>query len=144
MTGGDLVRSHDHYSKDAGPSNRRLEVDQNAIGLMHPLSALVESAKRCVYRRSRRNMEIRAMRRYRVTFFKNLLSSDGHPFKCLQRVIEVRRARSIDRAVQAAERRYERLHRVPNWKLHADIIELEIDDRKLDHEPIHAAPSCIM
>jgi hypothetical protein len=24
------------------------------------------------------------MSRYRVTFFKNLLSSDGHPFKCIQ------------------------------------------------------------
>jgi hypothetical protein len=27
---------------------------------------------------------------YRVTFFKNLLSSDGHPFKCIQRAIDIR------------------------------------------------------
>jgi hypothetical protein len=30
------------------------------------------------------------MIRYRVTFFKNLLSSDGHPFKCIQRAIDIR------------------------------------------------------
>jgi hypothetical protein len=29
------------------------------------------------------------MSRYHVSFFKNLLSSDGHPFKCLQRRIDV-------------------------------------------------------
>jgi hypothetical protein len=52
---------------------------------------------------------------YRVTFFKNLLSSDGHPFKCVQRVFEVRRARSADRALEAAELRYERLHRGHDW-----------------------------
>jgi hypothetical protein len=40
---------------------------------------------------------------YRVTFFKNLLSSDGHPFKCVQQVVDVRHARSADRAVEAAE-----------------------------------------
>ena len=49
---------------------------------------------------------------YRVIFFKNLLSSDGHPFKCIQRAIDIRHAKNADRAVEAAELRYERLHRV--------------------------------
>jgi hypothetical protein len=65
------------------------------------------------------------MPRYRVSFFKNLLSSDGHPLRCLQRTIEIRGARTADRAAMAAERRYERLTGVPDWKLRADLIEME-------------------
>lgn len=68
---------------------------------------------------------------YRVTFFKNLLSSDGHPFKCVQRVIDIRHARSADRAVEAAELRYERLHCVHDWTLFADLLELEVDGKKV-------------
>src|SRR5436190_6967567 len=34
---------------------------------------------------------------YRVAFFKHLLSSDGHPFKCLQHTVEVRRAKNAER-----------------------------------------------
>jgi hypothetical protein len=65
------------------------------------------------------------MTRYRVTFFKHLLSSDGHPFKYLQHTIEIRRAKNADRAIKAAERRYERLCQVPDWRLHADMFELQ-------------------
>ena len=49
------------------------------------------------------------MSRYLVTFFKHLLSSDGHIFKSPQQSFEIRHAKSLERAVQAAERRYERL-----------------------------------
>jgi hypothetical protein len=42
---------------------------------------------------------------YRVSFFKNLLSTDGHQFRCLQQSIVIRRARSVERAVEAAKRR---------------------------------------
>jgi hypothetical protein len=62
---------------------------------------------------------------YRVSFFKDLLSSDGHLFKCQQLSIAIRSARSADRAVTAAERRFERQHRVRCWKDHADYYELE-------------------
>ena len=72
---------------------------------------------------------------YRVTFFKNLLSSDGHPFKCIQRAIDIRHARDADRAVEAAELRYERLHRVHDWTLYADFLELEVDGKKVDYCP---------
>jgi len=72
---------------------------------------------------------------YRVTFFKNLLSSDGHPFKCIQGVVNVRHARNADRAVEAAELRYGRLHRVHDWTLYADFLELEADGKKVDRCP---------
>ena len=62
---------------------------------------------------------------YRVSFFKHLLSSDGHPFRCLQQTVEVRRARCPGRAIKAAKRRYERLCQVPDWRLHADTVELQ-------------------
>ena len=65
------------------------------------------------------------MNQYRVTFFKHLLSSDGHPFKCAQRTIDIQYAKSADRAIAAAERRYERLHHVGHWRLRADCFELE-------------------
>jgi hypothetical protein len=67
------------------------------------------------------------MCRYRVSFFRKLLSSDGHESKCLQQNIVIRRAKSIERAVEAAKRRYERLCQVADWRLYADGLELEID-----------------
>ena len=62
---------------------------------------------------------------YRVSFFKTLLSSDGHRFKCLQETIDIRSAEDVDRAVEAAKRDFERVRRVPDWTLHADAFELQ-------------------
>jgi hypothetical protein len=42
-----------------------------------------------------------------VIFFKSLLGIDGHPDKCLQQSIVIRRARSAERAAEAAKRRFE-------------------------------------
>jgi hypothetical protein len=70
---------------------------------------------------------------YRVSFFKDLLSSDGHQFRCLQRSIVIRRARSIERAVEAAKRRFERQCHVVDWRLHADGVELEISQGSRVH-----------
>ena len=67
------------------------------------------------------------MCRSRVIFFKSLLGVDGHSGKCLQQSIVVRRARSAERAVEAAKRPYERRCRVADWRLHADGFEMEID-----------------
>lgn len=61
---------------------------------------------------------------YRVSFFKNLLSSDGHPFKVVQRVLEVDDCRNAEEAISAAQRRFAALERVPNWTLHADCTEV--------------------
>ena len=47
------------------------------------------------------------MSRYRVSFFKNLLSIDGHNHRCLQQSIVIRRAKSAERAIEAAKRLFE-------------------------------------
>ncbi len=67
------------------------------------------------------------MCRYRVSFFKNMLSIDGRTNRCLQQSIVIRRARSVERAVEAAKRRYERRCEVADWWLYADDVELEIE-----------------
>ena len=65
------------------------------------------------------------MTSYRVTFFKNLANSNGRQFKCPQSTIEIQRARSPERALRAAERRFERSKKIGNWTLYADIAEME-------------------
>jgi hypothetical protein len=65
------------------------------------------------------------MTSYRVTFYKNLVNSNGHEFKCQQGSIDIRRARSDKRALQAAQRRYERAKKIGDWTLYADVAELD-------------------
>jgi hypothetical protein len=65
------------------------------------------------------------MQKYRITFFKDLLSSDGHQFRCPQRTIEIRRSKTDDRAIAAAKRRYQRLTKMCDWKCRADWFEVE-------------------
>jgi hypothetical protein len=72
---------------------------------------------------------------YRATFFKDLLSSQGHQFKCPQGSVEIRRGRSVDRAVQAAEHWFARRRLSADWKLDADYFELEADGRRVDYCP---------
>jgi hypothetical protein len=50
------------------------------------------------------------MSAYQVSFFKNLLSSDGHPFKCLQRRIDIGDAETAAQAAESASRAFEALH----------------------------------
>ena len=83
---------------------------------------------------------VRVMNRYLVTFFKNVSSSDGHIFKCPQQRIEIRHAKSADRAIQAAERRYERLCKLADWTLHADTREVEVDGDKVGHQEAATKP----
>jgi hypothetical protein len=66
---------------------------------------------------------------YYVSFFKNLLSSDGHRFKCLQQQICVPESESATQAAESASRQFEKLHGFRDWKLHADSIEVESADR---------------
>jgi hypothetical protein len=70
---------------------------------------------------------------YRVSFFKNLVSTDGHQFRCLQQSIVIRRTKSVERALEAAKRRFERHCHVIDWRLHADGAELEMDQRSRVH-----------
>jgi hypothetical protein len=61
-------------------------------------------------------------RAYRVSFSKDLLSSDGHPFRCLQDTIQVV-AKSTEEATQAAQKQFEDRRRLGKWQLHADYVE---------------------
>jgi hypothetical protein len=60
------------------------------------------------------------MARYRVRFMKKLCDDSGHSHDCVEGIIYVRRAKSRDRAVRAAQRRFERLKRISRWQLYAD------------------------
>ena len=70
------------------------------------------------------------MPRYRVRFIKNLCDDTGHQYKCVEGVVDIRRARDRERAVQAAQRRFERMKRIPRWTLYADTFELDVDERE--------------
>ena len=52
---------------------------------------------------------------YRVTFFKNLVNSSGHCVKCPQATISVEHAKSIERALTAGKRRFERTKGIQDW-----------------------------
>ena len=57
------------------------------------------------------------MTNYRVSFYKDLLNSDGHSFKCLQRQVDVQ-SDGLSQAVALAERL------VDNGRLNADCVEV--------------------
>ena len=57
------------------------------------------------------------MNSYRVSFYKDLLNSDGHSFKCLQRQIDVR-SDGPSQALVLAERL------IDNDRLNADCVEV--------------------
>ena len=73
----------------------------------------------------------------RVSFFKDLVSSDGHPSSCLQQSIEISGAENVTSAVEEAKRHYEQLRRVPIWSLCADRLELESEGKRTSYRPIH-------
>ena len=66
------------------------------------------------------------MASYCVTSFKNLVNSNGHQFKCPQGSIDIRRARSDKRALRAAQLRFQRVKKISNWTLYADVVELDV------------------
>jgi hypothetical protein len=57
------------------------------------------------------------MNSYRVSFYKDLLNSDGHSFKCLQRQVDVQ-SEGLSHALVLAERL------VNNERLNADCVEV--------------------
>lgn len=69
------------------------------------------------------------MNRYRGSFYKRLLGSDGHFFECVQGALDTRQTKSSDSTVAAAEGRYECGHRVPGRRLHARGSGLESSER---------------
>ncbi|MBA4033232.1 MAG: hypothetical protein C0480_01310 [Bradyrhizobium sp.] len=78
------------------------------------------------------------MNSYRVSFYKDLLNSDGHSFKCLQREVDVQ-SDGPSQALVLAERL------VDNERLNADCVEvihLADDHRELASAPNHSSPPC--
>ncbi len=73
------------------------------------------------------------MNTYRVSFYKDLLNSDGHSFKCLQRQIDVQ-SEGPSQALVLAERL------VDNERMNADCVEVM---HLGDHPgPEHSAAPC--
>ena len=70
--------------------------------------------------------------RYRVSFYKDLLNSDGHSFKCLQRQIDVQ-SDGPSHALVLAE------HQIDNARLDADCVE--VTHLPSDHHAPEHAPS---
>jgi hypothetical protein len=68
------------------------------------------------------------MQGFRIKFLNRLLSSDGHAFECVQRAIPIRLAKDRDRAIRAAQRRFEKAEHISNWRLHAQSFEVEEAD----------------
>jgi hypothetical protein len=78
------------------------------------------------------------MNSYRVSFYKDLLNSDGHSFKCLQRQVDVQ-SDGPSQALVLAERL------VDNERLNADCVEvihLADDHRGLANPSNHSSPPC--
>jgi hypothetical protein len=68
------------------------------------------------------------MSQYRVRFFKTLLSSNGHQFKCLQQQIDVPQAEDAAEAEAYAARELVALRRCGSWRQIADEVEVAHGD----------------
>ncbi len=66
------------------------------------------------------------MGHYSVRFIKILNDDTGHPHRCIQGTVDIRRARTRDRAVQAAMHQFERMKHIPRWDLYADTFEVDL------------------
>ena len=64
---------------------------------------------------------------YRVSFINDIPRNEKL-VHCCQRSILVRAARSPERAVEVAKKRFARLEGICNWSIHAGRIELEVID----------------
>jgi hypothetical protein len=76
---------------------------------------------------------------YEVSFFKDIVNSCGKEFRVRQRALQIRSAKTLERAVEAAKRRFARLERITDWRLHASDVEVEILDES--HRSASSAPA---
>jgi 1,2-phenylacetyl-CoA epoxidase PaaB subunit len=72
---------------------------------------------------------------YQIVFFKNLLSSDGHPYKCPQQVVTLD-APNAECAIETAKEKFRHDHRLREWRHGAD----EIEAKEIPLSP-HQGPS---
>ena len=75
---------------------------------------------------------------YRVCFI-NEIPRNERLFRCCQRSIIIRSARTPERAIEAAKKRFARLEGISNWKIHAALIEIERIDIEQEQRPALAA-----
>lgn len=61
---------------------------------------------------------------YRIRFVNRVLSSDGHQFTAVQRILRIV-ADDADQATRLAQRRFEELERVTHWRNHAQSMQVE-------------------
>jgi hypothetical protein len=71
------------------------------------------------------------MAQYHVSFYKDVLSPYGIPFRCLQAEIQVDDAPTSDEAAVTAEREFERRRQISDWRICADDFEVEPEPRVL-------------
>jgi F0F1-type ATP synthase delta subunit len=74
------------------------------------------------------------MGEYRVRFIKRLCNDVGLQRNCLQGLVDVRRAKTAERAVQAAQKRFERSKRISDWRVYADICEVAPEEFDRDRD----------
>jgi hypothetical protein len=77
------------------------------------------------------------MNNYRVSFYKDLLNSDGHSFKCLQRQVDVQ-SDGPSQAMVLAERL------VDNGRLDADCVEVThlADHHEFENKSSQSSAPC--
>jgi hypothetical protein len=73
------------------------------------------------------------MNSYRVSFYKDLLNSDGHSFKCLQRQVDVQ-SEGPSQAMVLAERL------VDNERLNAECVE--VMHHEFEHPSSQSSAPC--
>ena len=65
------------------------------------------------------------LRKYRVSFFKRLADSTGHPVDACQAILEIP-ASDKQRAIEEARRRFAEQQRIVRWWLRADYVTAEL------------------
>lgn len=65
------------------------------------------------------------MPNYRVSFFNDLVNSNGQQFKCLQRSLIIRNAIDEVEASVKAKREFEHVEQVLDWASRAHFVEIE-------------------
>jgi len=76
---------------------------------------------------------------YRCSFYKTLLNSDGHRFKCLQGEIEVASSNTVADAKVQASSQFARERGLCDWRIYADDIEVMRLDADMEMPTLRAA-----
>jgi len=101
------------------------------------LNQLSLSKSRLVSKKTTETGKLQPWSNVASVFFKDLVSSDGHPSSVLQQSIEISGAENVTSAVEEAKRRYEQLRRVPIWSLCVDRLEVESEGKRTSYRPTH-------